>query len=126
MLPRPVPMESLILLVFYSLRIALSAGESMYLVIVISNLIHCWYKTRQRSWAPCVPGKSLLSGRLGRWWRRRRRQRANHEYDREFEDAYNKYSKSGKAFSTTDIPGTDYFVVVPPRHCDVGWGFEGP
>ncbi|KAL4917270.1 hypothetical protein BDW62DRAFT_201895 [Aspergillus aurantiobrunneus] len=32
--------------------------------------------------------------------------------------------RAGKAFSTTHIPGTDYFIVVPPRHYDEWSGFS--
>ncbi|KAL4957875.1 hypothetical protein BDW69DRAFT_180121 [Aspergillus filifer] len=90
---------------------ALLIGCGIYLFILVSDYLYCLRKTKERSWAPCVPGKTLLSGR----WRGGQ---DNSTFDRDFADAYNKLSKAGKAFSTTDIAGKDYFIVVPPRHCN--------
>lgn len=77
------PLEAVVPPLFRSARIALATGACLYLIIAIFDLLYCWIKTRQRSWAPCVPGKSLLRGRLGRGQK-------DYNYDSEFATAYQK------------------------------------
>ncbi|KAE8135575.1 hypothetical protein BDV38DRAFT_252237, partial [Aspergillus pseudotamarii] len=32
-----------------------------FLIIFVSDVLYCGFKTRAVRWAPCIPGKSLLS-----------------------------------------------------------------
>ncbi|KAB8276264.1 cytochrome P450 [Aspergillus minisclerotigenes] len=89
--------------VLYAPTVGIIAALSLiasFLIIFVSDLLYCGSKTAAVQWAPCIPGKSLLSERY----------RPSKSMDQYQED------KNGKAFSISDSTGTGYMVLLPPEH----------
>lgn len=82
--------EALSSAVLYAPTVGVIATLSLiasFLIILVSDLIYCGFKTWAVQWAPCIPGKSLLSERF-------RLKKSMDDYYEEFADAYRKASFS--------------------------------
>ncbi|KAE8367645.1 hypothetical protein BDV27DRAFT_68944 [Aspergillus caelatus] len=78
--------EALLRAVSYVPTVGVMAALSLiasFLIIFVSDVLYCGFKTRAVRWAPCIPGKSLLSERY-------RPNKSMDHYLEEFADAYRK------------------------------------
>lgn len=76
--------------VLYALTVGVIVGLSLiasFLIIFVLDILYCEFKTKGVQWAPCIPGKSLLSERF-------RPKKSMDGYYEEFADAYRKVSFS--------------------------------